>query len=82
VPDSCGIAVELLGLVAEGKDVPGGLVTQLAEAVLGQPHVALALGLLRDGPHVLRRAIELARLLVEAAERLPQPGIEGLVVDN
>jgi integrase len=60
-------AVALVDAVASGSSVPGHLAAEMVDAVLGQPHVALALTALQGGPNALDRALELARLIVGQA---------------
>lgn len=63
-----GVAVEVarafLGAVLSGRPVPTQLIHQLTEAVLDRDEVRLALEVREGGPHAVRRAIELAALLV------------------
>jgi hypothetical protein len=62
-------AFEVLSLVAEGQPVPELKARELADAVLANPTVKLALAVRDGGPHTLDRVTELAAILVSDAMR-------------
>lgn len=64
------LAVAVLGAAAAGS-VPEQSVNSLARAALELTTIGrLALGVLDGGPYALRRAIELARAIVDGQARL------------
>ncbi len=62
-----GTARALLAALAQGEQ-PDALANELADCVLGEEAVRLAIEVRNGGPHVWRRAIELAGVVL-AAER-------------
>ena len=69
VDDLSGLARAVLSLAGMGAPVPEVLADGLARAVLQQPPALLAQDVLKGGSHKLLRTIELAEIVLGAAQQ-------------